>query len=92
MFFKLFFPEKAPDWSRTFPAKKQNSHKTNVGHGISFQVGKGDGKCVGAQHKRSEFFFLRDERRSFWSWPICGFFGGNFRVLTEETFARSGVF
>ena len=62
-----------------------------VFQGISFQVGKGDGKCVGAQHKRSEFFFLRDERRSFWSWPICGFFGGNFRVLTEETFARSGL-
>ena len=39
MFFKLFFPEKAPDWSRTFPAKKQNSHMTNDGRGIFFQAG-----------------------------------------------------
>ena len=34
----IFFPEKAPDWSRTFPAKKQNSHMTNVGHGVFFSV------------------------------------------------------
>ena len=90
MFFKLFFPEIAPDWSRTFQARKKNSHMTNVGRGIFFQAGIWRGVHRGSARAIEIFFFL-GRPKFFWSWHISGSFGQNFRVLMEETFARTGL-
>ena len=91
MFFKLFFPEKAPDWSRTFPAKKQNSHMTNVGRGIFFSSWNLTGGAWGFSTCDRIFFFFLGRPKFLWSWHISGSFGQNFRVLMEETFARTGL-
>ena len=41
----LKFSQIIPEKSRTFSAKKQNSHMTNIGSGISLQVGKVTGSA-----------------------------------------------
>ena len=50
-----------------------------------------DGGCMGVQHVRSNFFFFLGRPKFLWSWHISGSFGQNFRVLMEETFARTGL-
>ena len=91
MFFELFFFQKKHQIGPVhFRPKKKQPHDKCWAWNF-FSSWNLTGGPQGFSTCDRNFFFFLGRPIFFWSWHISGSFGQNFRVLMEETFARTGL-